>query len=108
MEKAEAEIDSMDSHPAITLSTVTSYCHVIEGHMLELFECPGREHDPGHDGVDQEDQSIGNPRSHTVQSQLRVKGVGKHRNYLLCNFPHALQSAEHVAAPQQEAPNETS
>ena len=25
--------------------------------------------------------------------------------YLLRNFPHALQTAEQVAAPQQEAPN---
>lgn len=83
MEEAKAEIDSMNGHPTITLFAVTSYFHVIEGHMLEFLECPRSEHDPGHDGIDQEDQSIGDSRSHAIQSQRNVKAVKRQRTYLL-------------------------
>ena len=76
--------------------------------MFKFLQGPRREHEPREDGVDEEDEGVGDTSGHTTD--LSVSCLEKEVDYtdLLWNFPQALHTAEHVAAPQHEAPKVTS
>jgi hypothetical protein len=73
--------------------------------MLKLVYGPGGEHDPGEDGVDEEEEGVGDTRGDTAGNLLafimNFQDTDVGGAYLLPHFPQALQIAEHVAAPQQ-------
>lgn len=63
VEHTERKLDTVDGDEAVALLAEAGYREVVEGQMLELLDCPGREHDPREDAVDQKDQSVRDPRS---------------------------------------------
>lgn len=108
MEEAECKIDSLNSNIPGAFLSLTCNPHIIKSKMLELLQCPRGEHQPRENGVDQEDEGVGDSSSH---ARSRVSPVAYSLGVvtdLLWNFPQALHTAEQVAAPQHEAANVTS
>lgn len=67
VEETETEVDAMDRDPTVTFLSIAFDFHIVEGQVLQFFECPGSQHNPGNDRVDQEDKGIGDSSCHTVK-----------------------------------------
>lgn len=78
MEEAEGEVDTMDRDPAVTFLPVASNLHIVQCQILQFFQSPWCEHNPGEYGVDQKDEGIGDSRCHTVVLvSLRFSALGR-------------------------------
>lgn len=66
MEETEGKVDTMDRDPAMTFLPVASNLHIIQCQILQFFQSPWSEHNPGDYGVDQKDEGVGDSRRHTV------------------------------------------
>src|SRR2546423_6386503 len=109
MEKGEGEIDSLYGEISITLrmfGVSAVECHVVERQMFQLPQRPRSEHNPGQDGVNDQDTSVCYSSCHAVRSVISDRFNASRPSWtnLLWNFPHALHNAEQVAAPQHVAP----
>jgi hypothetical protein len=56
---------------SIALFPVALDVHVVQGEVRQLLHSPVCEHDPRHDRVEQEDESVGNTCSDTSQLSVR-------------------------------------
>lgn len=72
MEERKAKIYAVNRHPSVTFLPVTSDLHIIQGQVLQFLQCPGGKHNPGHNGVDQEDEGIGDSGRHTIRLSART------------------------------------
>lgn len=59
MEGAQSEVHAMDGNEAVAVVAGTGDGHVVERHVLQLLDGPVGEHEPGDDGVDEEDERVG-------------------------------------------------
>lgn len=66
MEQAEGEVDTVNSEPAVAFSGRAVYANVIEGEVFEFLDGPWREHDPRQDGVEEQDEGVGDTSSDTA------------------------------------------
>jgi hypothetical protein len=69
VEHSQGKIDPMHSHPPITITIRTTDLHVVEGQVLQLVDSPRCEHDPSQDGVDEEEEGIGNTGGDTSKGE---------------------------------------
>lgn len=76
MEHAEGEVDPMNSNPSIAIPFRTGDLHVIESQVLQLVDSPWCEHNPGQDGVEEEDEGIGNTSGDTIRLKPRTSLAG--------------------------------
>jgi hypothetical protein len=69
MEQPQGEIDPMHSHPPIAIAIRTTDLHIIESQVLQLVDSPWCEHNPCQDGVDEEEEGIGNTGGNTSKGK---------------------------------------
>ena len=50
---------------------------IVERDMFQLLDRPGREHNPGQDGVDEEHQGVGYPSGHTALTLAARAAYGR-------------------------------
>jgi hypothetical protein len=62
VEESESKVDALYRNISIALLAVAFDVDVIEGEVGELLHGPVREHDPGHDRVDEKDERVGDTR----------------------------------------------
>ena len=64
VEETKGEIDALDSDVSVALFALAGYCHVVQRQMFEFSHGPGCEHQPWYDGVEEQDNGIGDSGSH--------------------------------------------
>jgi hypothetical protein len=104
VEEAEGEVDALHSNVSVALLAVALDVDVVQSKMGELLHGPVREHDPGHDRVDEQDERVGDTCGDAVCCQYRPIHFMTESTHLLPHFPpQEPMTALQVAAPQQEA-----
>ncbi|KAI6776110.1 hypothetical protein HG530_000055 [Fusarium avenaceum] len=58
MEETKRKVDSVNSKPAMAFACGTIDRNIIEGEFLQLFDRPRREHYPGDDRIDKEEERV--------------------------------------------------
>ena len=91
MEESEGEVDALHRHVAIAFVRATFEGHIVESQMFKFPECPGCQHDPGKDGVEQENDGICYTCCHAA-----MQSVCCLRLYARCDSP-ALKLAACIA-----------
>ena len=66
MKKAKGEIDSLYSDVAVALLALAGNGHVVERKVFELLHCPWGEHEPRYDGIEEEDNGVGDTGCHAA------------------------------------------
>jgi hypothetical protein len=86
VEEAERKVDALHCNISVTLFAVAFYVDVIESEVGELLHSPVREHDPGHDRVDEEDERVGDTRSDAefLLGLVPSEDMTEHTCYRIC------------------------
>jgi hypothetical protein len=104
VEETEGEVDALHSNVSVALLAVALDVDVVQSKMGEFLHSPVREHDPGHDRVDEQDERVGDTGGDAVSCQHSPMCQHHGSTHLLPHFPpQEPMTALQVAAPQQEA-----
>lgn len=68
MEEAECEVDALHRNVSVALLAMAFNVDVVQGEVRELLHSPIGEHDPGDDGIEQEEEGVSDTGSDTVST----------------------------------------